>query len=263
MTPSPGSNIDANELFPFTPDPAPVANTTPGSFVFLDSRGLEFPVNHVIITNESGQDLFVKLCAGMSPLDIVTTGDFASDTGWDVGAGWTIAAGIADIDTLTPTQVLRQTTLDAAYEAAAAAGRIRSLLVVYDVLNYASGNIRFFIGKLVDNTAMDGVALGAARTADATYTERIRMPKEAALRGGVWQYGWQPNGDVDMAVDNVAVYPDGVNATNYDVQIPDGSRYVVQPNQGLSMSRINVWCPTSATEENIQVAGAYCPNRKR
>ena len=85
--------------------------------------------------------------------DKVITGDFASSTGWVVGTGWAIAAGIAT-HTAGDTDPLSQL---------AAVTRDKIYLLKYDVLTTTAGDVTPSLG------GVDGVT----RSADGTYVEFI------------------------------------------------------------------------------------------
>jgi hypothetical protein len=100
--------------------------------------------NDGTLTNFDGQTLGPEL---------VTNGDFATDSDWTKQAGWTIGGGTANC-------------ADTGNSISQNAGLVpgNSYQVTYTVSNYVSGNIR---------TVLCGSKSGTARTANGTYTEII------------------------------------------------------------------------------------------
>jgi hypothetical protein len=74
-------------------------------------------------------------------VELVTNGDFATDTGWTKGTGWTISGGTADAATATSdfTQTV-SFTLGQTYR------------LTYTVSNYSAGAVRTSLGAYVANT---------------------------------------------------------------------------------------------------------------
>ena len=84
--------------------------------------------------------------------DLVTNGDFADDSSWSKGAGWTISGGSANGSSATgDLQQTGVTVIGKYYE------------VTYTISNYVSGSVR---AEIANNTYA-----GIERSANGTYTE--------------------------------------------------------------------------------------------
>lgn len=102
-------------------------------------------------------DLQPVISAGGFGPELVLNGDFASDTVWTKGAGFSIAGGRASRIVDASTSMLSQPV-------AFVAGR--SYRVVFTVLNFVSGQ---FLPRFVGGTTRSGTL----RTANGTYTETL------------------------------------------------------------------------------------------
>lgn len=119
---------------------------------------------------------FVKESMGR---DEIVNGDFASDTTWDKGTGWTIAAGVAHHSTGTSSYLKQTTTamnLNATFE------------VIFTLSNRTAGSV----------TPRLGLDFGTARTANGTYTERL-------INAGTTYFWMQASADFVGDIDNVSV----------------------------------------------------------
>ena len=113
----------------------------------------------------------------------VTNGDFATDSDWVKGAGWTIAAGVADVD---GTQVA-DSDLEQTLSPTLANGL--SYFVEFDVLNYTAGNL----------TPILGGTAGTTVSANGSYSEYIlagSTDEKIIFRADL---------DGDMQIDNVSI----------------------------------------------------------
>lgn len=92
---------------------------------------------------------------GSHPVAGLTNGNFATDTVWVKGTGWTISGGAAHSSSLTAYTDIHQSaglTLGVGY------------VVTFTVSNYVSGEIHVLLG---------GTSYGTARSANGTFTETI------------------------------------------------------------------------------------------
>ena len=88
---------------------------------------------------------------------LVTNGGFDSDTVWNKGAGWTIAAGVASVNAASGFYITNPNILTI--------GKLYK--ITYTITSYASGNLRIVCGT------SDG-SEGTGRVAVGTYTEILR-----------------------------------------------------------------------------------------
>lgn len=104
--------------------------------------------NHLLQGTDTNRPL-----QGSLESDLVTNGDFATDTDWIKGAGWTIAAGVATKSGGGATFMYQNYafTSGAVYQA------------TYTISNYSAGSVSIQCG---------GVS-GTSRSANGTYTEQI------------------------------------------------------------------------------------------
>jgi len=110
----------------------------------------------------------------------VLNGTFDTDTGWTKGTGWSISGGNATSDGSASNLDQSGTFLSG-----------KTYKVVYDVLNYVSGDIRFrFTGTSNEN--------GTLRNTNGTYTEYIKLANnQSVLRF--------PSSSFNGSIDNVSV----------------------------------------------------------
>ena len=112
--------------------------------------------------------------------ELITNGDFATDSDWTIEANWTIENGVANGNGANGsseeiTQAITPFVIGKTYK------------IVYDVLNYVSGSIRFLLSG-------DTGFSGTIRNSNGTYTEYVRAigaNTRFKLRGGVF------NGSID------------------------------------------------------------------
>ena len=116
--------------------------------------------------------------------DVVINGNFATDSDWTKGTGWSISGGSANCDgsqtgTTSLTPALNNVVNNVTY------------IVEYTISNYTSGSISIKLGN---------TGYGAVRTANGTYTEEITAQATTFPRS-------QINADVDFigSIDNVSV----------------------------------------------------------
>ena len=114
----------------------------------------------------------------------IVNGDFATDSNWTKGTGWTILGGSANCDgsqtgTTSLTPALDNVVNNVIY------------IVEYTISNYSSGSISIKLGN---------TGYGAVRTANGTYTEEIKAQATTFPRS-------QINADATFvgSIDNVSV----------------------------------------------------------
>jgi hypothetical protein len=144
--------------------------------------------------------------------DVVLNGDFASDTIWSKGTGWTIAAGVANCDgSQVGASNLTQTTLTESnleYE------------VTFTISNYVAGQVRPSLGG--------GAGTGTFRSADGTYVETLTATSPPAL-ALVADADFEADiDDVSMTMLNIAAntnYPVAVALVDGDMEAADTSAW--------------------------------------
>lgn len=156
---------------------------------------------------------------------LVTNGVFSSDTEWEKGTGWTIAAGVASSDgTQTADSDLSQFVENKVADPNGepyilVAGRTYD--VSFDVANYVSGNVTFVAGGTE----------GTDRSANGTHTETIVAGDDGTV---VIRADLNFVGDVD----NVLIGAGGLVATEwhqYMVTFVDVNGYESEPAYGRVM----------------------------
>ena len=129
-------------------------------------------------------ELYAVVPAASLGNNVIVNGDFATDSDWNKGTGWTISGGSANCDgsqtgatNLTPN--VDNVTNNTVYK------------TTYTISNYVSGSIRIKLG----NTGQ-----GQYHSANGTYTEEIKALVTTFPRS-------QFNADVDFkgSIDNVLV----------------------------------------------------------
>lgn len=173
--------------------PIGVSDPAAGAFITLNASGM---VQGTVSNNLRAQELGRKIRAICSDLrflnvmcnepasDMVTNGDFATDTDWGKGTGWSIAGGVASCDgSQTGNTNLLQTI-----------GVIDGIKyrITFTISNYVAGLVTLNSG---------GYSAGTPRSANGTFTETI----ETILSNGkIYLIG-----DINFQgdIDNVSVTP--------------------------------------------------------
>ena len=149
-------------------------------------------LTHRGIPSEYFQDSYNALCCPLTPeyglmntvdgnhliaADVLNgIGAFDSTTGWTtIGAGWTIAGGVADFNAAGSTNLISSSRLisGVTYE------------ITFTVLNYVSGYVR----------CSAHTTLGTLRSANGTYTERLVSNGTSIIIGAF--------ASTDLQIDNV------------------------------------------------------------
>ena len=123
--------------------------------------------------------------------NLISTGDFASDTNWTKGAGWVITAGAATYtNAATATNSLIQSSISVSTGS--------QYRLTYTVSGIVAGD-GVTLTPSLGNDAL------TARTADGTYTEDFYFAGTASLAFQI--YGTNAGTRVTNSIDNVYVYP--------------------------------------------------------
>jgi len=117
--------------------------------------------------------------------DVVLTGDFSSDTNWDKGTGWSIAAGVASKAAGTASDLDQNTILT---------DTVRFKLT-YTISNFVAGTATIKCGS--------GTS-GAARSANGTFTEEL-------VCSGSTDLIISANSTADYDIDNVIALQAGID----------------------------------------------------
>jgi hypothetical protein len=102
---------------------------------------------------------------GADNVELVTNGDFATDTDWSKGTNWTISGGVASCD---------GTSLNALYQSLTVPLIGKTYQLKYNISNYTAGNIRFYYGgvftSFVSSNGEYSVIINAISTDNALQT---------------------------------------------------------------------------------------------
>lgn len=120
--------------------------------------------------------------------EIVTNGDFETDSDWNKGSGTTIGGGKALINTLSSTAVLYQDTTE--FRNSANIGEIYR--VVFNISNYISGSVRIELGILT---------FSSYYSANNTYYNYIKLLDTSGNR----PLFRTPNGGFIGSIDNFSI----------------------------------------------------------
>jgi hypothetical protein len=125
--------------------------------------------------------------------ELITNGNFDTDSDWNKGAGWTISGGSLNGSSTTSTAFQINTGL--------VSGKIYK--VVYTISNYVSGSVRIELGS-------GNVSVGSIRSANGTYIEYIEALGDDRLYfdGGVSFTGSIDNVSVIEVTEEDASYAD-------------------------------------------------------
>lgn len=159
--------------------------------------------------------------------DLVTNGDFASDSNWIKGTGWTISGGSANGSS---------TTGDLYQENVVESGKYYQ--VTFTISNYSAGSVRV---ELPNNSSA-----GTERSANGTYTEIILSSGTILL--------FDARTSFTGSIDNVSVKEVSVGTIN-------GATYDDEQSSILQLGMINwsngsgVFLPSSPTNSSQDILG--------
>lgn len=162
------------------------------AFVFTAVRGLS------LLGDEVGAWMADTTVETITGAELITNGDFASDTIWSKGTGWTIAAGVASCD--------GSQTGDSDLKQDVSAAVSTTYIIQYTISNYSAGEIQpNFLGA---------GGLGIARSVNGTFTDTIVSPSDAtgffALRADVDFIGDIDDVSVRLAVPDLSTNDNGL-----------------------------------------------------
>jgi len=213
-----------------------IKNTAPNQLFFTDDAGTDFQISDINIAKinvaqeYTQQQNFNATTLTALGADLVTNGDFASDTNWTKGTGWTIASGVANSDaTQSADSDLTENTL------VLVSGNTYE--VTFTVTNYVAGNV----------TAVAGGTEGTDRAANGTFTENIvSAGADLDIRADL-----DFDGDIDNVIVKLAnvswnldtnqvttLTLDGDLVLNNPTNQVDGSTYIIRPRQDGTGTRL-------------------------
>lgn len=159
--------------------------------------------------------------------DLVTNGDFASDSNWIKGTGWTISGGSANGSSTTGDLYQENVTVSGKY-----------YQVTFTISNYSAGSVRV---ELPNNSSA-----GTERSANGTYTEIILSSGTIVL--------FDARTSFTGSIDNVSVKEVSVGTIN-------GATYDDAQSTILQLGMINwsngsgVFLPPSPTNSSQDILG--------
>ena len=169
----------------------------------------------------------------------VINGEFATDSDWDKGTGWTISGGKANKTSGVVSYVQQNLVLTAN----------KTYKVVFEVSNYTGGNVKFGF------TTTTGSPFGTPRTANGTYTEFFTHDSNTIV------LRFRASDDFVGSIDNVSIKEatiDGLARVDYT----DGTASLLVEPQRTNLITYSedftqsVWNKTNTTVES----GFVSPN---
>jgi len=126
----------------------------------MGTKNLNSATDLITFTRASGGTALRKISYGS---ELVTNGDFATDTDWTLGDGWTISGGVA-VGTNTFRELVSNT-------ATVIAGR--TYIVTFEITSYTAGRVKAKVGSTL-GTYRDSVGV-YTETITATNTDNARI----------------------------------------------------------------------------------------
>jgi hypothetical protein len=119
--------------------------------------------------------------------DVVTNGSFATDSDWNLLAGWTISGGKANALSLSGVSMNQDVGITVG----------KTYKITYTISEYVSGSYKSIVG---------GASQGSARSSNGTFTDYIN-----AATGSNGRLYLQGNGGFTGSIDNVSVIEWAIN----------------------------------------------------
>ena len=135
-----------------------------------------------------GRMLSVKPNENLYGSELVTNGDFATDSNWTKGTGWSISSGTANANSASSSYF---------YQNINELGVGKTYKVTYTITSYTSGSVVAGIGDLLGNR-------GVTRNAIGTYTDTITFVNNTANS----YFGFFATSSFIGSIDNVSVVED-------------------------------------------------------
>ena len=111
--------------------------------------------------------------------ELVTNGDFATDSDWTLGTGWSIEDGKANVDTASNNRIEQDGIVSDG----------NTYAITFTILNYNSGSIRLRLGN----------TYGEYTSGNGTYTQYIQCTTNDKFRI------YASSSGADLSIDNVSV----------------------------------------------------------
>jgi hypothetical protein len=216
-----------------TEDLLPVAGVSPGRYSWPSK------VNHVVITNGTGQEVSLTADPNGDGVDLVTNGGFDADTDWDKDAPWSIAGGKAvavDCWGGDCEQDIAGLVLNEIY------------VLVYTLEDYADG---IFQPQL-------GGGVGTGVSANGTYTDAILVYNTS------WPLRLRGASSFDGKIDNVKLYRSGTGPGpgGYDHKVANGAEIILTGGwHRRGLDSLGVWVPAGGTVADLNIRGVYIRGR--
>ena len=171
-------------------------HTSNGTNLTIISRNLIGSIDNVSVKEFTASDMDVTRATAATRVDenglvnyaevlgseIITNGDFATDSGWTIGTGWSISGGKANAtDAAFNSQLSDSTNV--------VAGKVYK--ISFDVSNYVKGNVRVTVGNVSSSTV----------SSDGSYTFYLTTSLTTPFRFSTYAGG----SGTTLSVDNVSV----------------------------------------------------------
>jgi hypothetical protein len=226
-----------------TTEVAPVAGESPGSYAF------DPPCNHVRLTNETGEALYVKLNqrGTVHPVDQDAAGNPDwDDPAWTVPANWAISGGVAVAQgsgTSALALPVAQFDLD---PATSPANAVENWLLRYVTNDSSVGTVRSNLFGQYGQTI--NFSAGAQVVLDT-------FQKAANTAGGL-AFAPSATFDGDISAVDLWRWPAYPQHGLYDLKVPDG--VTIDVGEGLlAIRRVTVWVPAGGDVAGINLRGSY------
>jgi hypothetical protein len=111
--------------------------------------------------------------------ELVTNGDFATDSNWIKGTGWSVSNGVANVNNITANHLSQDDIVS----------DNNTYSITFTIINYSTGSIRLRLGN----------TYGAYTSGNGTYTQYIQC-----IGSGKFRVYSSPSG-ANLSIDNVSV----------------------------------------------------------
>jgi len=179
---------------------------------------------------ENGRMNAIKPYKDLYGPELVTNGDFATDSDWTKGIGWSISSGTANANSASSSYF---------YQNINELGVGKTYKVTYTITSYTSGSVVTGIGDLLGNR-------GVIRNAIGTYTDTITFVNNTANS----YFGFFATSSFTGSIDNVSVVED----LSGDFQFSRNSAATRVNAQGL-VENVQIISPELVSNGNFSQIG--------